>query len=866
MYRKTSAHSPLHVEFLPFNWIVVDAWKMRLMTVLMRKVAMSRPTRFCSRQFVLRFLISLQILNCLPMVWAQNSAAAKSDVERVTTAKNEAGESSAAQEKSASTQQIDMPLHARIDQFIESVAVGPLAPRAGDADFLRRIYLDLTGEIPSPQKARQFLADAGLDKRQRLIDELLTSPEFARHMAVQFNVLILERRTEKSIKQQDWERYLYESIAANKPLDQLFRELVYAESSESGPHPATKFILNRDAEPNAVTREFGRLAFGMDLQCAQCHNHPLIDDYVQADYYGLFAFLNRTTTYTDTKTKLVGLSEKAEGEASFKSVFTGDGRENTFPRIPRGTTLFVEPRFAPGDEYLTKPEKDKAGVPKYSRREALARLLRDSDQFHRNLANRLWLLMFGRGIVHPIDFHHSANPPNNPGLLNLLAHELKQNGFQIRPILRQIALSRGYQRTCDEPAAETINFTDIAARATDLRSKVQQLEAKIEQLKKESANAATAFTEAFAQHDKLVVERNKLEKNSAESHKKLDQASAAKKAAEESYTRSLNQAQAVNDASAATSAAASKLPDDKVVAEVAAKLNERAKQLTAASIAAKKSFDDKAAQFDAAQTEFKKFESEIAVVLEKIGQADKLSKLESAQLVAVRQVVDAQYELSACQWRLELCVSLGEYATLRYSDEAKAQSTWQTIVQRWEIGGQLAPLKALTSEQLAFSVLQATGNLDAHIQTLNEKLDKTPPEQLKNGDEANKPKIRNQLTQLQLLDTLRDSVGQFVTHYGGMPGEDFQATVNQALFFGNGGTVDSWLKPAGSNLSARLGKLDNADDLADELYVAVFSRHATEAEKQEITQQLKDYSGEREHAIRELIWAMLSSNEFRFNH
>src|SRR5207244_10957081 len=97
--------------------------------------------------------------------------------------------------------------------------------------------------------------------------------------------------------------------------------------------------LDRDAEPNAVTRDIGRLAFGMDLQCCQCHDHPLIDDYYQNDYYGLFAFVHRTGLFTDPKSKAIQLTEKAEGEASFKSVFTGAGSDRAVPRLPKGAEI-----------------------------------------------------------------------------------------------------------------------------------------------------------------------------------------------------------------------------------------------------------------------------------------------------------------------------------------------------------------------------------------------------------------------------------------------------------------------------------------------------------------------------------------------
>ncbi len=263
-------------------------------------------------------------------------------------------------------------LAGRIDQLVEQAAVGPLANVCSDSDFLRRVTLDLTGVIPDADRARAFLQDNSANKRQQEIERLLASPEFVRHMTLQFSVALLERRTEKNIPLRNWERFLYESLEADKSLDQLMSELIYAEPV-STPHPANKFILSREVEPNAVTRDVGRLAFGMDLQCAQCHNHPLIESYRQEDYYGLYAFLHRTTLYTQPSTKLVKLAEKPDGEASFRSVFTGTARDHTTPRIPKETSLLEEPVLLGESIYKEKPGKDTAGVPAHSRRLALAK-------------------------------------------------------------------------------------------------------------------------------------------------------------------------------------------------------------------------------------------------------------------------------------------------------------------------------------------------------------------------------------------------------------------------------------------------------------------------------------------------------------
>jgi hypothetical protein len=117
-----------------------------------------------------------------------------------------------------------------------------------------------------------------------------------------------------------------------------------------------------------------------------------------------------------------------------------------------------------------------------------------------------------------------------------------------------------------------------------------------------------------------------------------------------------------------------------------------------------------------------------------------------------------------------------------------------------------------------------------------------------------------------LIDQLDNTFAEFARLYGGQPGQDFQASVNQSLYFGNGAAVDGWLKAGGESLPVRLGKLEDPAALADELYVSVFSRPATDAEKQDVTDFLKDRTADKPVAIGEMIWALLSSNEFRFNH
>ncbi|HEY2892907.1 MAG TPA: DUF1549 domain-containing protein, partial [Pirellulales bacterium] len=139
----------------------------------------------------------------------------------------------------------ELPLHERIDQAIEAAAGVPLAPLSSDADFLRRVSLDLNGTIPSAAAARSYLDDPAPDKRTSLIDRLLAAPQFARHMARVWDAMLMERRAEKVIPVAEWQQFLHESFAQGKPLDQMLREILSADGSDPKQRGPARFYLDR---------------------------------------------------------------------------------------------------------------------------------------------------------------------------------------------------------------------------------------------------------------------------------------------------------------------------------------------------------------------------------------------------------------------------------------------------------------------------------------------------------------------------------------------------------------------------------------------------------------------------------------------
>jgi hypothetical protein len=345
----------------------------------------------------------------------------------------------------------DDPLHARIDALVAARLTGPAAAMADDSEFLRRVWLDLAGRVPPAAEARAFLADPAPDKRARLIDRLLDGPDYPRRMREQFHVMLMERQGDHP----EWQRYLLEAFANNRPWDQMARDLLCPDAEDTQARGAafffTKRLENYGQNPidlPGLTRDVGRLFLGVDVQCAQCHDHLFIDDYKQADFQGLFAFVGHTFIRGDKPFPAIG-EKPVTKKIDFMSVFLKEPRA-TGPRLPGGGEVEI-PVFAPGEEFAVAPDPSKGfpGVPKFSPLNILAQETArpDNHPFARNIVNRLWSVMLGRGLVHPLDQHHTGNPASHPELLELLAAEFVAHGFDIKWLLREVAMSQTYQRS-----------------------------------------------------------------------------------------------------------------------------------------------------------------------------------------------------------------------------------------------------------------------------------------------------------------------------------------------------------------------------------------------------------------------------------
>ena len=351
------------------------------------------------------------------------------------------------------------------------------APVADDAEFLRRAWLDLTGSVPPSADARAFLADQSPGKRAQLIDRLLATPEYARHMQRQFDLWLMRRLPQKNVPVPEWEKFLRESFATNKPWDQLVRQILSNDGSDPNNRGPARFYLDRDGDMHVITKDVARLFLGLNFECTQCHDHPQIEEFRQEHYYGISAFFVRSFVMTD-KEKRVVFAEKADGEATFESVFemrdkTSKGPKSTLPRFLEASHI-SEPKFdKPEEAYVVRPDdKDKTvrPVPRFSRRDKFAEFLASGEnrRFVRATVNRIWAMLLGRGLVHPLDLDHAGNPPSHPLLLAHLTEQFAANKLDLKWLIREIMLSQTYQRS-SRGASPDVNPPEATFARAQLR-------------------------------------------------------------------------------------------------------------------------------------------------------------------------------------------------------------------------------------------------------------------------------------------------------------------------------------------------------------------------------------------------------------
>jgi hypothetical protein len=344
-----------------------------------------------------------------------------------------------------------------------------LVPAAvtSDAVFLRRVHLDVIGELPMPEEARDFLDSIDPKKREKLIDRLLQRDEFAYFWALKWADVMRGSTTTLSKRGvHSFHRYLVRTVAKDRPLDAFAREMLTGLGNTLHKPEASFYRVSRTPEECAETA--AQLFLGVRLQCAKCHNHPF-ENITQTDYYGLAAYF--------AQVERKGAKFMLDDEI----VCLVPGREVQNPQ----TRKKQDPVAFGAPAGKLDPEED--------RRQKLADWLTrpDNPYFAASLVNRIWYHLFGQGIVEPVDDFRATNPPSNPELLQALTADFVKNGYRLRPLLRTILASKTYQLSSVAPTQSA-----FAARSdryfTHTRIKMLSAEQVLD-----AVSAATGVPERF---------------------------------------------------------------------------------------------------------------------------------------------------------------------------------------------------------------------------------------------------------------------------------------------------------------------------------------------------------------------------------
>ncbi len=331
--------------------------------------------------------------------------------------------------------------------------VTPAEP-ATDAEFLRRVYLDLLGIIPTYEETTAFLADESADKRQKLIARLLEHPRFGLHQADVWDMVYFGRNPPGfGTRDRDgFKTWLKEQFEKNVPYNVWAGAILRAEGNTVEDGAPMFYVQYKDA-PEDATEAITRKFLGVQLQCARCHDHPF-DQWSQLDFYGTAAFLARLKVVNvgkKGKETAYAIGEKNLGEVMFSGPVQQDevGKKGqpVAPRFLLGEAL-AEPELP--DDF--KEDRDfKSGKmpakPKFSRKDAFADWITSPQNpyFARAAANRIWAQFMGKGLVDPVDNLSPDNPPSHPELLDALTQSLVEHNFDLKWFITEIVSSRTYQ-------------------------------------------------------------------------------------------------------------------------------------------------------------------------------------------------------------------------------------------------------------------------------------------------------------------------------------------------------------------------------------------------------------------------------------
>lgn len=334
------------------------------------------------------------------------------------------------------TQKIDPTVYAKSPQnnFIDQLVIKqlkrlnlPPSPQSNDADFIRRIYIDTIGSLPTPKETRAFLADQSPDKRTKLIDHLLNRPEFVDYWTYKWSDLLLVNgaliRPQAVKAYHDW---IHQHVKKNTPWDQMVRELVTAQGSSIENGATNFYAIHQD--PESMTENVSQAFLGLSIECAKCHNHPL-EKWTNNQYYAMANFFSRV---------------RAKGWGGSKG--SGDGIRTLFVATEGDLVQPLTGKPQPPTPLDGKPIDINAPE---DRRIYLANWLTSKENhfFSRSITNRVWANFFGVGLVESVDDMRESNPASNEELLVAASDYLVKNKFDLKALMRVILQSAAYQRS-----------------------------------------------------------------------------------------------------------------------------------------------------------------------------------------------------------------------------------------------------------------------------------------------------------------------------------------------------------------------------------------------------------------------------------
>jgi hypothetical protein len=323
------------------------------------------------------------------------------------------------------------------------------SPLCSDHEFVRRVYLDLLGALPTIVEQNAFLADQREHRRERLIEDLLHRPEHARFWALKWGDLLrLQKNRHTEVGVHKLHQWLVDVFATNKPFDQFAVELLTAQGSTLS-YPAANYYRTC-ADSTEAAETTAQLFLGSRIECAKCHNHPF-ENWTQDNFYGLTAFFSRVG-------RKPGLRPDEE------IVYVARDGEVRQPRTGQTMKPWLPGTGVVGDASVS------------DRRREFAEWLTSkvNPYFARVAVNRIWAEVMGQGIVDPVDDFRQSNPPAHPALLDKLAQDFIDHGFDQRYILRAILTSRTYQLS-SQPTKLNVNDKRLFSHVITRRLTAEQL-------------------------------------------------------------------------------------------------------------------------------------------------------------------------------------------------------------------------------------------------------------------------------------------------------------------------------------------------------------------------------------------------------